>query len=306
MTGERQTGAVVVSFDCELLWGCHYVGGLGAFPYLRAYRETYRRLLELLRRFEIPATFAFVGAIALTPPELDREMESFSPAYRAWAARALDHAGSERDMLFDRDLIEAVVREPVGHELASHGLVHRRFTDMPPEDAARDFELAAAALRPYGPVPKSFVYPENRIAHLDILAASPFDLYRAVEPRWYSEVGGTMARVGHYVDQAFAVTPPLARVDRSKSPASVSDSMLLFSFRGGRGLIPVAVRQRKALRGLERAIACRGIFHLWAHPWELGGSSKSFDVLEAVFRAVAAARDAGRIEVQTMVRSVFG
>ena len=92
MAGEKSIGTFVVSFDCEMLWGCHYAGGLAAFPYIRDCRATYRRLLELLRRYEIPATFAFVGAMALSPQELERRLEPFSPVYRDWAASAHGNA----------------------------------------------------------------------------------------------------------------------------------------------------------------------------------------------------------------------
>jgi len=300
------TGVFVLSFDCEMLWGCHHIGGLAAFPYLRDCRATYRRLLDVLRRYEIPATFAFVGGIALSPEEFDRRVAEFSPAYRAWTSRARDAAGSLSSVLFDPSLIEAVARDPLQHEIGAHGFTHRCFTDMRASDAERDFAAAAAALRPYSARITSFVFPENRCAHIDVLAKSPFTLYRSSERRWYSGYAGPYARLGHYVDQALAVTPPLATIDRHQRPAVISDSLMLFTHRGVRKFIPGAVRRKKAQRGLDDAIRRGGVFHLWMHPWELGHTPKSFDVLDSILATVAIARAAGQIDVRTMAQAAFG
>src|SRR5688572_3897098 len=59
-------GHFILSLDVELAWGMFDHGGAARLrKQLLAEREAIRRLLELLGRYEIPATFAIVGHLFL-------------------------------------------------------------------------------------------------------------------------------------------------------------------------------------------------------------------------------------------------
>ena len=113
-------------------------------PFLTTYRgvtEGMPRLLELLARERVPATFFCTGEVARRHPEVVR--------------RLVDE----------------------GHELGCHGDTHARFGRLSREGAEREIREAAATLRGFAPV-TSFRAPnlDFPAAYLPLLAAHGFAL----------------------------------------------------------------------------------------------------------------------------------
>ena len=113
-------------------------------PYLTGFRgieEGMPRLLSMLAEERVPATFFTTGDVAERYP--------------------------------------AVVREIVegGHELASHGMTHRVFTSMQPDEARAEIEGSARILRRHAPV-TSFRAPYLQFPnqYLPLLEACGFEL----------------------------------------------------------------------------------------------------------------------------------
>jgi peptidoglycan/xylan/chitin deacetylase (PgdA/CDA1 family) len=111
-------------------------------PFLWTWRgidEGMPRLLDLLRRHGVPATFFTTGNVARRSP------------------RVVQH------------LVEA------GHELASHGMTHRAFDRLDEPTARWEIEEAARILRDHAPV-RSFRAPYLRFpeAYLPLLESTDF------------------------------------------------------------------------------------------------------------------------------------
>jgi peptidoglycan/xylan/chitin deacetylase (PgdA/CDA1 family) len=174
-------------------------------PYMthtfRGVEEATAPLLAMLREEGVPATFFSTGVVA----------ERYPAA------------------------IDAIVRE--GHELGCHGHTHRKFPDLPSDEAREEIETSAAILRRHAPVTSfrapNLVFPD---AYLRFLADAGFTLdssqarYKAA---WWRR------------DRR--ATPPLARI-----PASATSSVL---------------RLPRPLR--ESYLAALGApMVLFVHPWE--------------------------------------
>jgi peptidoglycan/xylan/chitin deacetylase (PgdA/CDA1 family) len=130
-----------------------------------------------------------------------------------------------------------------GHELASHGMTHRAFTELTPTDARWEIEESAAVLRRHAPV-TSFRAPYLRFPsqYVPMLEASGF------------EVDSSQARYKRARD-AGRERVPCGRVGAGavrQIPASVTSSVLR---------LPRVIRETY-LRALESPVV------LFVHPWE--------------------------------------
>ncbi len=113
-------------------------------PFLSGFRgidHGLPRLLDLLQRRDVPATFFTTGEVAERSP----------------------------------DVVQRIVRD--GHELASHGMTHRPFTTLDRDTARDEIGRSAAVLRRFGEV-TSFRAPYLQFpaAYLPMLAHAGFTL----------------------------------------------------------------------------------------------------------------------------------
>jgi len=268
-----------LSLDFELAWGTLDRGRDGFYrPLCRAEREqAITRLLDLLAKHGIPATWAIVGA--------------------------LFEDGAD-DLLHAPDLIEEIQRCPVPQEIGSRTFTHPVMTMVTREQAHRQFALAVESAAKAGVRPRTIIFPRNQIAHLDLAREYGFTCYRTPEPRWYCGAGerDPLSRLGHLADVLAATTP------RSVEPVldefgmmAIPGSMLYTPSFGIRRHIPAALRVTRARRGLQEAIRNRNVFHLWFHPTDIVvNMNEMLAGLDQILHLVATYRDAGELEVQPM------
>ena len=61
-----------------------------------------------------------------------------------------------------------ILESSVKHDMGAHGYSHRSFSDLSYEEAENELKLTASLMKGFGIVPKSFVFPKNRVAHLNL------------------------------------------------------------------------------------------------------------------------------------------
>ncbi len=124
------TGTFLITFDCEGKWGLadclddHHRAALTNDNL----SETYQLIIDILNRYEIKGTFAFVGAFTMSPDEYLANKEWFSQDVfingKAWLQDFRnDIARSCFEGWFNPKPIEMVEKEQV-HEIAWHGFTH--------------------------------------------------------------------------------------------------------------------------------------------------------------------------------------
>ena len=306
-------GVFVLSLDTELAWGSFDAGGLTRYArHYDQYRVVVRRTLELLERYQVPATWAFVGHLMLEGCSRCADgcihPEVLRPRYR-WYPHEWHHADpgthvSRDPWWYAPDLLEQVLRARVVHEVATHTFSHVVVDD--PECTREIFRSqmqACARLHDAWGVPmRSIVYPRNRVAYLDELPELGIVAYRGRERRWYDAVPNLAARTLHLLDRALGPTPPTYPLGGlAQGPVvNVPASMFLLPFDGVRRAIPAAARTAQALRGVRQAARRGELFHLWFHPVNMASHPLMFTVLERVLRAAADLRDRGRLRMLTM------
>ena len=308
-------GVFTLSLDFELMWGTLDVAGPERF---RKACELERaividRLLDLFAEFEIPATWCVVGHLFLDRCEARdgvKHPESIRPAH-SWAGGDWfkhDPCGSEQNapLFFGRSLTEKIRACPTPQEIGSHSFSHVIFGDRgcSREVAESELEQCVAAAREMNIDLRSFAFPRNSVGHLDVLRQYAIACYRGPEPNWYSSrnLPHALKRIAHVLDVMTAAQPPVVMPEMTaEGLLNIPGSMIYFPAHSWRRAVPVSLRVKRAVKGLESAARQKRVFHLWFHPVNMA------DRMEAMFaglrRILARAhdlRERGRLVVQPM------
>ena len=143
---------------------------------------------------------------------------------------------------------------------------------------------------------KSFVFPENKIGHVDVLKKYGFKIYRG-------------KNLGRYdISQSFLIRKFNGGIDKVIAPPTeprwvdgiwmIPSSMFFCDPQ-----IKFSVLWRAKL-GLYRAIRAKKVFHVFLHPHNLLLYSSLKDDLDRFLGIVAKKRDEGKIEVMSMEKFV--
>lgn len=78
----------------------------------------------------------------------------------------------------DDSILELLLKSPVKHDIGSHGYYHKQFQNLSYNEAENEFRMISEGMRKIGVIPKSFVFPHNSVAHLDLLEKYGYRCYR--------------------------------------------------------------------------------------------------------------------------------
>lgn len=293
----RLDPTVVVSFDVELLWGIAHTADDPA-PLMQdpqRCRGSFRLLLDLLEKYGVPATWAFVGHLFLggcerksgvAHPDLPRFKED-------WFACDPCSDIKRNPLWYGRDILEDVLASRIRHEIGYHSFSHVVFSDCSRQVAEGEVAAGVSLARGLGLDLKSFVFPHDGIGHLDVLKEYGFKVYR-----------GRTAKRGRLGQPA-----PIRKLN------SAVDKLLVRPVRprcvGGIWELPSSMQfcdtgiyrhtlLFRAKTGIEMAIRRGLVFHVWLHPENLVRYAFLAEHLRTLLAFVAAKRDAGQVHVATM------
>ncbi|HEY6331672.1 MAG TPA: hypothetical protein VI756_20265 [Blastocatellia bacterium] len=312
-------GTFAISLDFELIWGTLDLFGTSGFgkDCMAERDQVIDRLLELFVDFEVPATWCTIGHLFLDrcqPQDGVKHPEIVRPSHKwyphDWFAH--DPCGTEdsQPLFYGRSLISKIRSCPVPQEIGSHSFSHIIFGDEGCSRQAAESDLAACvqAAGEVGLRLRSFVFPRNEPGHIDLLADHGFICYRGPEPndwispKWPSMVG----RLARLAEVILASTPPVVAPVREDRIINIPGSMIYFPSHGLRRHIPMSLRVKRAVKGLNEAAAQKRIFHLWFHPTNMAGNQSTmgamFDGLRRILQHAAALRDRGVIDFLSMVQ----
>lgn len=310
-----ETGVFTLSLDFELIWGTLDHGGLQSFRRICEVerREVIDRLLEIFVEFEIPATWCIVGHLFLDKcepvagikhPEIVRPNHEWCEG--DWFEHDPHEAENETSVFVGRSLVEKIKNCAVPQEIGSHSFSHVIFSDAGCSRETADTELAECrrAAKEMGIEMQSFVFPRNEVGHLDVLREHGFTCYRGVEPHWY-ETGNyskRFRRFAHLFDVLTAATPPVVLPEKTESGLwNIPGSAIYFPMHGYRKYIPLGLRTRRAVKGLNAAAKQKRIFHLWFHPTNMADEPEAmFRGLRTIFEHVARLRERGEMQILPM------
>ncbi|MBX7134660.1 MAG: polysaccharide deacetylase family protein [Fimbriimonadaceae bacterium] len=304
-------GVFTLSLDFELIWGTQDLAGPNAFRRACIFEreQIIDDLLALLHEFEIPATWCTVGHLFLDSCD-GRHAELKRPAH-AWLREDWFHHDpggkeSKESVFLGKSLVEKILACPTKQEIGFHSFSHVIWGDPGCSQEVVDSEMKAClqASAWTGARARSFAFPRNRVGHLPVLAANGIRVFRGPGPRWYErdENPGPLGRLVHLLEVAIGTAAPTVLPETTpEGLVNLPGSMIYLPAHGPRALIPVGRRVRRALGGLEQAVAQKAVFHLWFHPTNLADHYLLMMAgLRSVFDRVRNLRNSGRLDVRVM------
>jgi hypothetical protein len=243
-------GQVTISIDLELAWGVWDTATADDLRLAeRAERPICAMLLDLLARYQVPATWLMVAAL------LDEDS-------------ARSHPGS-KSCWYAPDVIERIVAARVRHEIGSHSGRHVYYDRISPDKAQDDLDFAKGVHHANDLGFESFAFPRNAVGHVNILEGAGIRVMRSRDVgflRTAHHGGRLSARAANYIDQLLPVPPRPSFPETLGQLVDIPGSMQMLGRNGLRRFLLPQVTRAKLLLGLERARRDGGTFHLWFHP----------------------------------------
>lgn len=275
------TGRVVVSLDTEIAWGNIHVGEYARVSdRMDEGKAAIRKLIDAFERYEVPATWALVGQLFRRPER--------SPPPGSEPVLPDRQLPWDRDWWYAPELVDAIASSPVEHEIASHSANHLDYAGASRSEAAADLDLFGSLAAEYEPI-RSFVFPRNRVAHLDLLREAGFICFRGRPPTLGADPSPTVFRP--------RLRGPLVDVPASTALRHYEHRPAVLRY------FPTRLKGWFLKRGVDLAARTGAVFHVVLHPHDftLEDGARLFREFETFLTYLAEKRDAGAVEPSTLV-----
>ena len=268
--------------------------------------ETVSRLLALFDRYEIPITWATVGALMLTGPyDFGRlaEYNSADPFFTGdWYAPPAYDSPRAKYFYAPRS-VERILNAKTKHEIACHTFTHVYLgAGSVSEDRFRaELEACAEAARAWNLNLETFVYPSQYVGYAELLPEYGYRVYRQESLEWFRfgkpYIPSFDVRfrdwprkiatgLGKWTDERFCFRPacfPARR--RGDGLTKITTSTFFPGYYGISKYVTAAQRARRLNKGIDRAADEGGVFTFSFHPWQL---NRRRDELLGAFEAICA------------------
>jgi peptidoglycan/xylan/chitin deacetylase (PgdA/CDA1 family) len=297
----------VLSLDAELAWGSFDKRLTPELVRAAQWenREGIPKLLNMLCRHGISATWAFVGHATLDHCSGHEEMEPVSYASYSGDWFQYDPASDEsrHPEWYAHSSFLKVLSAPYPQEIAFHSFSHVDFANpgTPRRRAAQEFEACRKIAREFGIRGDVFIFPRNRVGFLNELREAGFRTFRPPDLTRYRGRHAGLNKMSNVLADLLGVTPLPVVPYLDHELVAIPGSMMLRPMDGWRRLIPAGSRRTRMRKGLERCMLEGRIFHLWLHPIQLYCQQEAmFGLLEECFAQVSLLRERGNLKVATM------
>ena len=288
----------ILSLDCEGKWGVADVLTAHEHRSLTEarLRSAYASILALLDEFDVPASFAFVGLFGesrQSMQQLEPEIETLAERAPAYLRPALnDMREGSREGWDGAWAVESVAQARAGHEIALHGITHVPWGTVDTKFASDELALLPL-LRPPVRQSRTFVYPRNDVAHVELLAPAGLVGYRLSAPR--------RSRAMSLASEFAILSPPEQDRAMSGGVYPIPAGYFVNWQHGLRRCVPRSVSRLRARQMLLRAERSQYLVHYWLHPENLASEPGTLDNLRDIVAMAARMRNAGRCEILTQL-----
>jgi peptidoglycan/xylan/chitin deacetylase (PgdA/CDA1 family) len=143
----------------------------------------------------------------------------------------------------DDQVLEILLASHVKHDIGAHGYYHRKFTQLPKKEAEDELSMISAGMKKYGLFPRTFIFPVNCVAHLDLLEKYNYKCYRGQ---------GGFAKDSMYIERCGGLynIHPSIYIDRHTNLSLLKK------------ILDISIEKRLP-------------FHVWFHSWNFGEEEKS-------------------------------
>lgn len=78
----------------------------------------------------------------------------------------------------DSQVLEILLASGTKHDIGAHGYYHKKFTQLTHDEAEDELYLISRGMKEYSLIPRTFIFPANCVAHLDLLEKYDYTCYR--------------------------------------------------------------------------------------------------------------------------------
>lgn len=295
-------GTFVLSLDCEGKWG------FADQPHSKhiskitddALHSAYTRLVDLLGRYDVPATFAFVGLFILDNKEFD-DIAPNTLMYgdTNWMEFPLKSIANNDEGWFGKALLDIVANSGV-HEIASHGFSHIPFHENLVSDDTIDLEFQGiqrvSEIR--SQAFKTFIFPRNIVGFEKKFAENGFEGIRVAPSRKYA------SSALEHCYRLVSLSTKRELTSGGKQVVHIPGGSFFPHRAGLKKLIPDSYIKYIWSNYLKSAVDNNSVAHVWLHPHNLIGDKANFDALEEVLNLAAHYRDKFGMDIQTQEQLV--
>lgn len=251
--------------------------------------------MNIFERYSIPATWAIVGHLFLDHCEKaggipHKDLPRFK---EDWYSCDPCTDIIKDPLYYGKDIVEKILASPIGHEIGYHTFSHVPFSECSRAVAEAEIKEGIKLANQFGITFKSFVFPQDKIGHLDILRENGFRIYRGrIFKRGNMNQRILIRKINGAIGKIIAkpIEPRLR-----DGIYEIPSSMFFFDhFPFTITLLP------RAKIGIYRAMRSNKIFHLRLHPQNLLYQASLAKYLDTLLAYVSKKRDEGKIEVITM------
>jgi hypothetical protein len=305
-------GIFTLSLDIELCWGVVDKPNQlkKNMVYYQDARDCIDKILKLLEKYNISATWAVVGHLFLKEcnskdgqKHIDIPRSIYPWFGNDWFEESPCTSLQENPLWYGRDIVEKIMSCRVRQEIACHSFSHIPYgdKDTKKETVQADLRNCIEEAEKLGLKLRSFVFPRNIAGYLNELSSFGFEAYRGIEASWYSKFSKRLKKVCHIIDQLLAISPPVSLPECDHGLVNIPASMFYLPMNGFRSLIPINRRIQKAKAGIRKAARDKKVFHLWFHPFNLAtNKEKLLYGLEEIFKLVQLSRENGELQIKSM------
>ncbi len=252
----------MVSIDTELKHAYRFEPDLKIARMLQNHEDiaiaAIDKILQLFETYRVPATWALVGKLFY------------------------EHS----------EIVDKIRGTTVQHEIGYHSFSHIRFSESSRQAAKTELDEGLKIQDEFGVDFKSFVFPENKIGHVDLLHQYGYVIYRGA-----NRAGESIGKLLFVRAKNFAVSkivaPPVKPLWKH-GIWEIQSSMMFYD------LPYFQTLSLRAKKGIRKAIAVGNTFHVYIHPQDVLLDPKLLDRFEKVLQFVNVETEENRLSSITM------
>ncbi len=288
----------IISFDCEGKWGvadniteydCHILTNQNL-------NLAYQRLVDILDKRGLKATFAFVGAFTMSFDEFQANCGWFKDIPfngKNWLARfRKDMAEKTLDGWLNPIPFE-IVKHKQQHEIASHGFTHLPLSKNLISEEAFQHEMKAISMlsEMKGLSFDTFIYPRNLVGYPYLLRAYNFIGYR---DSLYGE-RTRLKRIRYLLDELNIKQTAQVHGTLEENLVKIPPGYFLNWRVHLRRMIPLSIITRRWRHAIEKAIENNEVIHLTSHPQDFIDGDSQYRLFDEILKFVAKKQRNGEI-----------
>lgn len=255
----------IVSIDTELHWGFRFATSQSLIEKRNMLYKNQNKvinciesLLNLLNKYDVPSTWAILGYL-------------FRDNYE--------------------EIVEKIVSSSVEHEIGYHSFSHVRFSECNAETAEYEIKKSVEIGKDLGIKFNSFVFPENKIGHVDVLKKYGFKIYRGPNLAGKSINKNLPLRTVNFALSKFLA--PTVEAQYVNGIWEIPTSILFHDPMFSHTLVP------RVKLGIQKAIMEKKSIHIFLHPEDIFFEPDILNKMEILLKSVRSLNNE-KIEICTM------